>query len=167
MKKIHLLGLMAAALLYSGCASQRNNVVLDTVGPVQTSKPDPASANQGTLTVYSSIDPNPHFSARDPYRPVYSNYEIYSADGRLLKKVHNNDDTMLQRPVGVGLAPGKYSVEAPANGYGLVTVPVIVKAGQNTILHLEGGANFGSHPANDTNLVRLPDGQIVGWRGSL
>ena len=158
---------MAAAILYSGCASQRNNVVLDTVGPVQLPKPDPISMNEGTLMVYSAFDPGPHFGASDPYRPVYSNYEIYSVDGKLLKKISNHDNTMLQRPLGVGLPPGKYSVEAPANGYGFVTVPVIVKAGQSTILHLEGGSSFGSHLANDTNLVRLPDGQVVGWRGSM
>ena len=88
-------------------------------------------------------------------------------DGRLLKKIHNNDDTMLQRPVGVGLPAGKYSVQARANGYGLVSVPVMIQAGRNTVVHLEGGSNFGNHPANDTNMVRLPDGRIVGWRASL
>jgi hypothetical protein len=85
----------------------------------------------------------------------------------LLKKIHNNDDTMLQRPVGVGLPAGKYTVQARANGYGLVSVPVMILAGQNTLVHLEGGANFGNHPATDTDTVRLPEGQIVGWRASL
>jgi hypothetical protein len=167
MKKIYLLALMATAILHSGCASERNPVVLDAVGPAQPAKPDPATADQGTLVVYSAVDPTPHFGARDPFRPVYSNYEIYSPDGRLLEKIHNNDDTMLQRPVGVGLPAGKYTVQARANGNGLVSVPVIIQAGQNTVLHLEGGANFGNRPASDTNVVRLPDGQIVGWRASL
>ena len=158
---------MATAILYSGCASEPNTVALDAVGPAQVLKPGFASIDQGTLVVYSAADPSPDFSARDPYRPIYSNYEIYSMDGRLLKKIHNNDDTMLQRPVGVGLPAGKYSVQARANGYGLVSVPVMIQAGRNTVVHLEGGSNFGNHPANDTNMVRLPDGRIVGWRASL
>jgi hypothetical protein len=167
MKKIYILALMATAILYAGCASEQNPVALDAVGPAQLSKPDPATADQGTLVVYSAANPQPDFGARDPYRQVFSNYEIYSTDGRLLKKIHNNDDTMLQRPVGVGLPAGKYTVQARANGYGLVSVPVMIQAGQNTVVHLEGGSNYGNHTASDTNMVRLPDGQIVGWRASL
>lgn len=158
---------MATAILYSGCASERNTVALDAVGPAQLSKPVPPTADQGTLIVYSAANPYPDFGARDPYRQVYSNYEIYSTDERLLKKIHNNDNTMLQRPVGVGMPAGTYTVQARANGYGLVSVPVMIQAGQSTVVHLEGGANFGNRPASDTNMVRLPDGRIVGWRASL
>ena len=51
----------------------------------------------------------------------------------------------------------------PLGGY--VTIPVIIAARENTLLHLEGGGSWPDESAfNQTNAVRLPDGQVVGWR---
>jgi hypothetical protein len=48
-----------------------------------------------------------------------------------------------------------------------VTVPIIIVAQQNTILHLEGGGSWPDESAfNQTNAVRLPDGIIVGWKAA-
>ena len=85
--------------------------------------------------------------------------------GKFLQAVHNDSGTMLQEAVPVELPPGKYRVVASANGYGHVTIPVVIKAGQTTMLHLEGGGSWPNESAfNQTNAVRLPDGQIIGWR---
>ena len=74
-------------------------------------------------------------------------------------------DTILQDPAPVELPAGKYRVVANANGYGQVTIPVIIEAQQTTVLHLEGGGSWLNEAEfNQTNAVRLPDGQIVGWR---
>jgi len=63
------------------------------------------------------------------------------------------------------LQPGKYEVVARANGYGEVTVPVVVEAQRTTVLHLEGGAPWHPRPAFDPdNSVSLPDGRVIGWK---
>jgi hypothetical protein len=99
---------------------------------------------------------------------------FFSQGTQASKLLHNLRDgvapvseTALQDPVAVGLPPGKYRVSARANGYGSVTVPVIIEPQQSTILHLEGGGSWPNEPAfNQTNTVRLPDGQIIGWKAA-
>lgn len=157
--------LIATSSFWSGCATG-NKLVLDTVGP----SPFPSTgtsltANNGTLLVYSAFRRNADFNSRDPYRQEYSDYEIDTVDGKLLRKVHNNSGTVFQDAVPVALPPGKYYVKSRANGYGFVTVLVIVERHQNTVLHLEGGGFWPDEAAfNQTNAVRLPDGLIVGWK---
>ena len=61
----------------------------------------------------------------------------------------------------------RYRVVAQANGYGRVTIPVVIEAHQTTVLHLEGGGSWPSEAEfNQTNAVRLPDGQIIGWKSA-
>ncbi len=127
----------------------------------------PEVSTNGTLVVYSAYEVNADFNARDPYRPEYSDYNIFSSDGGVIRRVHNNSGTNLQNPLPVSLPKGEYRVVALANGYGLVTVPVIIEPNQNTVIHLEGGDHWPNESAfNQTNAVRLPDGQIVGWKAT-
>jgi hypothetical protein len=164
MKSVSLFCVLAIGTLLSGCASERNRLVLDPVGP---GSPQPSSVNSlnGTLVVYSAYDVGANWNARDPRRPVYSDYKIFSWDGNLLRAVHNDSGTMLQDAMPVELPRGKYRVVASANGYGRVTIPVVIEASQTTVLHLEGGGSWSNEAAfNQANAVRLPDGQVVGWR---
>ena len=160
---------ISAGTLLTGCAtSNGNKLSLDTVGPPvsQLATSSSPSAN-GTLLVYSAYEVNADFNARDPNRPEYSDYEISTTDGKLLQRVHNNSGTMLQDAVPVTLPVGKYQVKARANGYGLVTVPVIIVAQQSTILHFEGGGFWPDESVfNQTNAVRLPGGLIIGWKAA-
>jgi hypothetical protein len=158
-----LIAIVAGALL-SGCATGKNGLALDTVGP-PLPQPAAASSTNGALVVYSAYEVNADFNARDPNRPEYSDYRIFTTNGKLLQRVHNNSGTILQDPVSVELQPGKYNVIARANGYGYVTIPIIIEAQQTTTLHLEGGDSWPDESAfNQTNAVRLPDGQIIGWK---
>jgi hypothetical protein len=164
----NILAFLAIAFLY-GCATSHgpNGLVLDTVGPAMppTQMTRSVSAN-GTLAVYSAYRRNADFNARDPYRPEYSDYKIFFPDGRLQQSVHNNSGTILQDVVPVVLPAGKYQVKARANGYGFVIIPVVIKANQTTVLHLEGGGFWPDESGfNQTNAVRLPDGLIIGWKG--
>lgn len=167
MKTLFTLIAITTGALLSGCASS-NGLALDTVGPpmFQPATTSSTSTN-GTLVVYSAFRRNADFNSRDPYRPEYSDYKIFTTDEKLLQRVHNNSGTILQDPVSVELPPGKYHVFARANGYGYVTVPVIIEAEQSTVLHLEGGGSWPDKSALfQTNTVLLPDGRVVGWRAA-
>ena len=73
----------------------------------------------------------------------------------------------LEGPKRVQLPVGTYRVVARANGYGVVTVPVIIRADQVTTVHLEGGPSWQNRSQlGQSNPVRLPDGEIAGWRAS-
>lgn len=157
--------LLASVALGPGCRTTKQGVVLDPVGPPVLSKTK--ISTQGTLVVYSAQEVDADFNARDPYRPEYSDYKIFTPDGNLLRRIHNNSGTLLQDPLPVSLPSGRYRVVALANGYGFVTVPVDIQPDQTTELHLEEDGDWPEGPtANQTNVVRLPDGQVVGWKAS-
>ncbi len=163
MKNTHIF-ILAFLLTLPVWPSNAGGLVLDTVGPEPGSSAA-VTPTDGVLVVYSAYDSNADFNSRDPYRPECSDYEIFNADGKLAEQVHNVADSILQNPVPVTLPEGKYRVIARANGYGVVTVPVVIAAKQKTILHLEGGSL--EKPASDqTNFVRLPGGEVVGWRAA-
>lgn len=166
MKSIPLSLTASAGIFLSGCATGNGGLALDTVGPglAQTA---PAHSTTGTLVVYSAYDVNADFNSRDSYRPEYSGYRIFAADGKMWQQVHNDPGTILQKPAAVELPTGKYLVVARANGYGRLTIPIIIEANQATVLHLEGGGAWPDKSLfNQTNAVRLPDGRIVGWRAA-
>lgn len=167
MKGFFLLITLPAAGLLSGCATG-DQMVLDPVGPPPAQLVAGSTSATGTLLVYSATRRNADFDARDSRTSEYSDYKILSAGGTLLERVRNNSGSVLQDPAPVTLPPGKYTVVARANGYGLVAVPVKLSAGQTTVLHLEGSDPWPDKSAfNQTNAVCLPDGQTVGWKTSL
>jgi hypothetical protein len=153
--------LLLAALPLAGCASNGHGLVLDPVGPPVF---QPSAGSNGTLVVFSAYDPNAHFNSL-PYRRVHSDYSLVAADGTRLQTIHNDNGTSVEGPKAVLLPAGEYRVVALANGYGTVTVPVVVEVNQTTTVHLEGGNPWGSKaPSAKAKPVRLPDGEIVGWR---
>lgn len=151
-------------LLLAGCVSPHGNLVLDPVGP----PPGPSEGGaDGSLVVYSLYTPNDTLYNPNP-RVTCTDYKIFSKDGSLLQKVHNDTGSIVGGPASVDLPAGYYQIEAQANGgYGYVKVPVVIKGKQVTVVHLDGG---GSWPNRDVMIqagaVRLPDGRIVGWRAS-
>jgi hypothetical protein len=156
--------LMTAGLL-SGCACARGGLVLAPVGPASF-QPATESSN-GTLVVFSAYDPNADFNSL-PSRLRYTDYKVFSAEGRLLQSVQNDNGTGLGGAREVSLPAGSYRVVARANAYGKVTVPVVIVARQTTTVHLEGGGAWGTGaPVAQGNPVCLPDGRIVGWRAGL
>ncbi len=167
MKNLFIVMPVVAGIFLSGCATGgKNGLVLETVGPSPDQQAAGNSTN-GVLLVYSAYEVNADFAGRDRRSPEYSDYKIFTTDGRLLKKVHNNSGTILQDAVPVELAPGKYNVWAHSNGYGYVTIPVIVEARQNTVLHLEGDGFWPDQSGfNQTNAVRFPDGVVIGWKAA-
>src|SRR5262249_40931277 len=114
--------IVVAALLFSGCAFHRPELVLDPIGP-PAGQPI-GGGSKGSLRVFSAFDPAPDFNGL-PYRPRYSSYTIFTADGRLVQTVTNRN---LQResPETIDLPAGAYRLQARANGYGMITVPVVI-----------------------------------------
>jgi hypothetical protein len=152
---------LLAVLPLAGCASNGPGLVLSPVGPpVSHSTAGSASA----LVVFSAYDQGAHFNDL-PYRRVHSDYRILTTDGKLMQTVHNDNGRSAGGPKEVLLPAGRYQIVGRANGYGMVTVPVIIGTNQTTTVHLEGGYPRGSTaPSDQANPVRLPDGEIVGWR---
>jgi hypothetical protein len=166
MKTIFALMLITAGALLSGCATGKDGLALDIVGPPPSQPAETSSTlTNGTLVVYSAFKVNADFNNPDPYHSEHSDFKIFTTDGKLLQRVHNISDNGIRDVVPVALPPGKYNVKARANGYGYLTIPIVIEAQQNTVLHLEGGGSWPDESAfNQTNAVRLPDGQIIGWK---
>lgn len=100
-------------------------------------------------------------------RQAHASYKILSEDGKLLQKVRNDPGNMAGGPTGVQLAAGSYHVVARANGYGLVTVPVVILGGKVTVVHLESGGSWPDRSQMiQVGAVRLPDGRVIGWRAT-
>ncbi len=156
--------LIAALLPLAASAASPGNVVQTPAGPVTSSAPSDAQS-KGSLLVYSAFDAGAPVPGEHGY-PHYSSYTLKSTDGKVLQEIKKNAGASLEEPLMVGLAPGIYRVEALANGFGVVTIPVEIVAGRPTILHLEGGASWpASSQRGKENAIRLPDGRTVGWRG--
>ena len=163
MKSFWICAVSILAALMAGCAGQRDKLVLDPVGPVQTTSRQPS--HEGFLMVYSAYDAGAHFYSREYDGREFSDYSIFDGHDQLLRKIQNSTDSMIEEPATVSLPPGEYKVIARANGYGNVTVPVTIEQNQRTIIHLEGGKPGSELAGADLGkMVRLPDGQIVGVR---
>jgi hypothetical protein len=166
MKGLSKMGTIAAGIaLLAGCVTGTARFTSDIVGPVPSTSVSDDSTN-GTLVVYSAYKRNADFNSIDDNRPEHSDYKILSNDGRLLRRVHNLGATPFEDAVTVELPAGKYQVVARVNGYGYLTIPVLIESQRSTVLHLEGGGFWPEGSGfNQTNAVRLPDGQIIGWKG--
>ena len=96
---------------------------------------------------------------------VYVFIFIFVWLGAVAAPVDGDNGTRLAGPQKVELPVGAYCVIARANGYGVVTVPVIIQADQVTTVHLEGSPAWqNGSQLSQSNPVRLPDGEIAGWR---
>ena len=164
MKSIVASVLLLAVVPAITYAAGRHGLILDTVGPVASATPAPGT--NGALVVYSAFDVSGHFQGI-PQHLYHTDYEIRSDNDKVLRTVHNDSDTVVPGPAEVVLPPGKYRVVAQANGYGKVIVPVEVRSGLTTIVHLEGGGDWktGTRPPPE-NAVLLPSGQRVGWKAA-
>lgn len=156
-----VLGVLWLAGLMAGCATSRSPGELGRVGP------DPSAVTtvsaDGVLRVFSAYEVRADFSELDRARRRHSDYEVVSVARGTSLRVRNDTSSAAEGPAQVRLAPGEYRVTARANGYGVVVVPVVVEAGRPTEVHLEGGAGAVSSP-DPAALVRLPGGEVVGWK---
>jgi hypothetical protein len=163
MKPYHALALFFGIVFLAGCASFQNGLILDAVGPAPNGNSVPGA--NGMLVVYSAFDQHAHFNG-SLYRRYHTDYKILSEDGKLLEAVHNDVGGVTQEPRRIELQSGWYRIVARANGYGWITVPVLIVAHRVTTVHLEGGIQWPIDDALASNSVRFPDGRIAGWRAN-
>jgi hypothetical protein len=163
MRMVQVFAFVAFGTFFTGCTTSRPSLVLERVGPGPVQPANSQKGPDGSLVVFSAVDVGAHFNTV-PYRPIYSDYQIQTKDGNPLRNVTNRD-TRRNSPNPVALPAGEYRVLARANSYGLVTVPVLIVAGQTTTVHLEGPSSWAdSDSAERFNYVCLAHGQIVGYR---
>jgi len=103
-------------------------------GPVRPGGLDyPAGSPQGYLTVYLMAG---EFNDGNAWYFPRSAFAIYTIDGKLFKNVKRlfTDD---KTPEVVALPVGSYMIVARSEKDGYVSLPVVIKAGQRTILDLD------------------------------
>jgi hypothetical protein len=94
----------------------------------------PAELSQGSLMVYSVMD---RFDDDDVIYYEYSSYVIYMINGKLFRHVENRVSSCDLIPEAVTLPAGSYVIEARSATDAYVRVPVVIKAGRQTILDLD------------------------------
>jgi hypothetical protein len=159
--KTKILALIGAAImpLLAGCATKP--VTLSPVGP-EPSHQTPYNST-GHLRVYS--DTETCDIGENNYYP-HMGYVIRGESGKVIKFVPNHIGDMDESPTLVTMPTGNYQVVAESSAYGRVTVPVIIQAGKTTVLHLDRGWRPALNSSSN-EVVRLPDGEAVGWSGSI
>ena len=149
--------------IWVSCQTQPHLVIAPVGPPSSEASSSPLDfIGVGLLKVYSATETREvgKFINYYPHTP----YIIYSTNGTLLRWVANSVANIDENPALVHLPAGIYSIRAQDDDYGRVTVPVVIKSGQMTTVHLETRAPSRHESLNPTNSVRLPDGRMVGWR---
>jgi hypothetical protein len=146
--------------LVASCAASKDLVVIGPVGP-EPVKVD-TSAPAGYLKVYTATED--HNDGVLHYSP-HTSYIVYAEDGKtVVKKVTNAISIHDEDPSLVQLPAGKYVVLAEAEYPGMVKIAVIIRPGQFTKVDLQSHWKQRAPFGNTADWVRLPNGQIVGWR---
>jgi hypothetical protein len=151
----------AALCLLVGCATDPTRVSVPAVGPLAGTPTGNLSPGKGTLVIYTQAEP--YDDGKAPYNR-HALCSVYTEAGKLVERFPNfalNEDAP---PRELNLPAGQYLVSVPTSGYGQVTVPVVIVAGQQTPLHLDRAGMGNKEGLPETELSRLPDGRIVGRR---
>ncbi|HVU08843.1 MAG TPA: hypothetical protein VHG89_09905 [Verrucomicrobiae bacterium] len=159
MKHIICLGATALPLL-AGCASKP--LSLSPVGPGPVSHT--AYGAQGYLQVFS--DTETRVVGDGPPYYIHTGYSIHDESGKIIKFVENHIGDMDESPSIVSIPAGKYNIVAQSSSYGRVAIPVLIREGQTTCIHLDRSWKPSSNSSTN-ELVYLPDGEAIGWSGSI
>jgi hypothetical protein len=177
MKYANAVALSSVLVCLVGCASAPKVVVQQPVGPCH--RVAAKGAGDGSLQVYSArerslIDVNTEEFFWDNtldkndylYGSAHTDYTILGQDGTVFQHVRNARGRNYETPTLVRLPPGSYTVEAEAEDSGAITmtvvIPLVVEAGQTTVVHLEPNREPSGETLDPSRLVRLADGRIIG-----
>jgi len=162
---IIILSGVAIMSVLTGCASAP--IALSPVGPESTGAVAAAPKNsKGYLQVYSATEKSIPMASDDPVLfDLHTGYEIHDQSGRNLRFVPNHASNLDEFPDQVALPAGTYNIVAQSSCCGQVSVPVVIQAGQRTVIHLDRNW-FPPSSIPNSRLVYLPDGEAVGWSGA-
>lgn len=146
--------LVAAASIFSGCMTRFE--LSEAIGPAPPAPPPPP---QGFLRVYT---PTEEYNDSEVFYYPHRNFTLLSVDGALLRYVRNADHDWDETPALTPLPVGSYKIRSLTRRSGIVTVPVSIELGRTTEVYLD--RSFEERPSPDGEYVRLPNGEIVGWR---
>ena len=160
------IGFVAAVVIggwLGGCIQAPTTAVLERVDVTPAGAA--AVVAKGKLIVFSAYETGlPSPAEIDSDLKHFSDYEVRGDGGQLVAKVKNRSGARGEGPATLELPPGAYQLSAEADGYGRITIPVVISGEQATIVHLEGGAALpGQSDFAETYLVRLPGGRTLGW----
>jgi hypothetical protein len=147
--------------MLSACSFRQTPFAVMPVGPPPHEEVQDSKA--GYLDVYSQYSA---WGTRGETMQAVthrSDYHLQSEDGKLSQEIRNHTDEWDEGPRRIALAPGSYRIEAKAGRIGEVIVPVIIKQHETTIVHLDGYRPASTKLPLSTNLVKLPDGDVVGF----
>jgi hypothetical protein len=131
----------------------------DCATSASTSEPPLPTGQTGNLIVYSATYAP---TLEQSEYPAHTNYTIATPDDKIIEHVTNATGTFNSRPARVSLPAGQYHVRAQYNGGRFVTIPVTIEPGKTTVIDLDGEP-ISQGRATAREMVRLPDGQVVGW----
>lgn len=157
MRSLPALALALVAVAWSGCVIAPPLVLTTPVGP----PPRPApSGPVGFLEVWTEMEPD---DPSDDYPTFhYGPYTVLSRDGRVAVAVPSEGTPKI-----VTLPVGTYDLRAQTGTYGKIVLPVAVREGETTLVYLDPDKKPDVRNAKEAEIVRLPDGRIVGWRANL
>ncbi len=158
-----MLVIASVPMIFASCATGPTS--LAAVGPRPTVIPPNITDGTGHLVVFTGTEEKNLGKEARYY--LYTPYVIRTANDEFYKRVPNHFGNMDQAPQFVTLPAGVYHILAQSETYGMVTLPVIIATGRTTEIHLEGRWKPKNEPAKDEDIVRLPNGQQVGWRSDL
>jgi hypothetical protein len=151
----------ALALIFlPACRSHPPLGNLPPVGPAPTE--GAKQEGQGYLVVYSAWS---NFVDQGSIGH-HSRINLSSEDGSNSRDILNYADRFDEGPIRIPLAPGAYRVRARSAHFGKVTVPVVIRPRQTTFVSLDGGSHADAPPPQAADVVRLPNGEVVGWSAS-
>jgi hypothetical protein len=133
-------------------------MAIQPVGPAP--QEEVKNSADGYLVVYSAWG-----LVNENKAPVdhHSRYTIMSDDGKMNRVIINHVDRFDEGPIRVALTAGSYKVSALSAHSGRVIVPVIIAPQQTTYVYLDGQTRPKLAADQQADLVKLPDGQVVGW----
>jgi hypothetical protein len=155
------LGFCGLALALGGCVENRTYLVTEAVGPSSSVARQHLSG--GSLIVYSAWD---GLDTLDVGHLKHTPYAILSENGVRVERVRNRCGSFDQDAMVVHLPAGSYRVEAKASSFGSVVVPIQIKEGQTTVVYLDGTTKLKGVDPSESDFVKLPNGQIVGWHST-
>lgn len=158
MKRIPLYALVLLIPLMTFGASNRSGIPDRRMA--QDAQED--SRPTGFLQIFTATETLP--DGDSTYAYPHTGYTIYDQDGKTFKYIRNHIGRMDSVPTVVPVPAGQYRIKAEAEDYGDVTFPIEVKPGNVDVVHLEKDLEHPQARYDESQLIRSPDGKIVGWR---